>query len=444
MKVWGPVVLLAAIGFAVAWSFVEPAPPAVVRIATGPDGGAYRQIAERAAASLARRGIEVELRATSGSARNADLLRRGEVDAALLQGGGFAEAGGAETLQAVVTVGFEPVLLVLRRQGDAPVVPVPLPAAAGLAEDARVAVGGAGSGTEPLARRILAGLLREGAEATPRLRVGGDAALGLLRSDDADAAFLVLAPEAPRVAAVLADPGLVVASLPQAGALARRDAALAAVTLLRGVVDPSRDLPAADVETVAAATFFAVRDDTHRAIVQLLVQAAREDATPDLLADAGTFPTLLHAPLPIADEARHFFERGPSALYRHLPFGLASALDRLAILLLPLLTLLIPLARAAPPVLRWRLRRRIYRWYTRLRAIEADAEAGHAPEGLRERLAALDDEAADTEVPLSYMEEFYNLRMHIDLLRRRLGEPGPRTAGVSGGNGRRSADAAPS
>ena len=433
LKVWLPVLLLAGAGFAVAWQFVEPAPPSVVRIASGPPGGAYERIVERAAASLARRGVRVRVRPTSGSVENAALLRAGEVDAALLQGGGFPELGPDERLQAVVSVGFEPVLILLGGTENAGggVRSLDLPEASGLLGDARVAVGGPGSGTAPLARRILGDLLGPDA-AGERIEAGGDEALELLRSGGADAAFLVAAPEAPRVAEALADPALAVASLPQAGALARRDAVLTPVTLLRGVVDPAGDLPPADVRTVAAATFYAVRDDTHRAVVQLLVQAAREDPTADLLADAGAFPTLLHAALPVAKEARWFFERGPSVLYRHLPFPVASFVDRLTILLLPLLTLLIPLVRVAPPMLRWRVRRRIYRWYRRLRLIEADADAGAEPGALRARLAELDREAAGTEVPLSYMEEFYNLRLHIDLLRRRLGGP-PADAEPGGG-----------
>lgn len=435
LLVWGPVVLLTVLGAAVAWQFVEPAPPSVVRIASGPEGGSYQATVSQIADSFARRGVSVEARATSGSEENAALLRSGEVDVALLQGGGFEPHDDNARLQGVVSVGFEPVLLAVSLPGGgsakldpnarfsrARVAPMDLDELAFGLGRGRVAVGEVGSGTAPLARALLATLVPDLAE-DAALPLGGDAAVEGLESGAVEAAFFVASPRAPRVAELLAQPHLAMVSLSQAQSLARRDGLLTPVTLLRGVVDPARDLPAADLETVAATTVLAVRDDTHRGIVQLLVQAARENTAPDLLADEGVFPTLLHSPLPIATEARWFFERGPSVLYRHLPFGLASAADRLTILLLPLVTLLIPLVRVAPPVLRWRLRRRIYRWYRRLQAIEADAAAGQPEQSLIERLETLDSEAAETEVPLSYMEEFYNLRMHIDLLRRRLPSP---------------------
>ena len=113
-------------------------------------------------------------------------------------------------------------------------------------------------------------------------------------------------------------------------------------------------------------------------------------------------------------------------LYRTLPFWIASTVDRLAILAIPLITVLIPLMRIAPPTLRWRIRRRIYRWYRQLRVIDDDlGRADLPPQRLaadRDQLRELDDEVSETDVPLSYMEEFYNLRLHIAYMRQRVDE----------------------
>jgi hypothetical protein len=51
-----------------------------------------------------------------------------------------------------------------------------------------------------------------------------------------------------------------------------------------------------------------------------------------------------------------------TCLQKYLPFWIASVVDRGKILLLPALTLLLPLFRVAPPLYRWRIRSRIYRW----------------------------------------------------------------------------------
>ena len=55
------IVLIAGIGFVVAYQFVEPAPPTKIVITTGSDSGAYYQFANRYAAILARNGITLEV-----------------------------------------------------------------------------------------------------------------------------------------------------------------------------------------------------------------------------------------------------------------------------------------------------------------------------------------------------------------------------------------------
>jgi len=435
-KVWLPVMLLTAAGFWVAWQFVEPAPPATVRLATGSPGGGYERTGQRIAESFARRSVFLEAVKTAGSAENLRLLAAGEVDAALIQGGtvgtGFhAPAGsddGGPALQAVVSVDLELVLLAVRRSlltDPSAVVTLDNPAVAALLTGRRVAAGPPGSGTAQLARHLLdeLGVAEAVANAPPAAH---DDVLDALRRGDCDAGFFVLAPDAPKVAELLAEPEIAVVGLAQARGLAQRTTYLTPVVLTRGVIDPARDLPAADLPTVAPTAYLAVRADTHRAVVQLLVRAAVEDQHPRLVGESGTFPTLDRADLPVAAEARYFFERGPNVLHRTLPFWIASTVDRLAILLIPMLTVLIPLVRVAPPTLRWRIRRRIYRWYRQLRVIDDDLVRPDLPPDRlaadQDQLRELDDEVSETDVPLSYMEEFYNLRLHIAYMRRRVDE----------------------
>ena len=85
-------------------------------------------------------------------------------------------------------------------------------------------------------------------------------------------------------------------------------------------------------------------------------------------------------------------------------------------LVIPLVTLLIPLVRAAPPLYRWRIRRKIYVWYTDLRELEAAGRAAETPEDrteVRAKLADLQAETGNVEVPVSYTDDLYRLRAHI-------------------------------
>ena len=124
--------------------------------------------------------------------------------------------------------------------------------------------------------------------------------------------------------------------------------------------------------------------------------------------------------LPLSEDAARFFRTGPPVLQRYLPFWLASLVDRLKIMIIPLIMLLMPLLRVAPPLVRWQTRRKIYKWYAELRQIDQRSIKGMSREEATqslEHLQRLEQRIARVGVPLSYMEEYYNLRLHLHLVR---------------------------
>jgi TRAP-type uncharacterized transport system substrate-binding protein len=83
-KVYGPLIGVALIGFLIALSLMEPAPPRSIKFGAGAKGGAYFAFAERYQALLGEQGVAVELVETAGSVDNLRLLAAGDVDAALV------------------------------------------------------------------------------------------------------------------------------------------------------------------------------------------------------------------------------------------------------------------------------------------------------------------------------------------------------------------------
>jgi hypothetical protein len=70
----------------------------------------------------------------------------------------------------------------------------------------------------------------------------------------------------------------------------------------------------------------------------------------------------------------------------------------------------------------------VFRWYARLRQIEAGLdEAPRDPQPLMDELDELDARVAQLQVPLSHADELYALRSHIDLVRGKLRALGART-----------------
>jgi TRAP transporter TAXI family solute receptor len=412
-------VLLVIVIIAVAWHFLKPAPPGEVVIATGSKDGVYYAMANEYADYFAKNGITLDVRETHGSADNFKLLSdpNSGVDIAIVQGGSSPPPGQIPHIQAVAGIYYEPVLVFTRGlQG-----PTQLTQLAGK----KIAIGAEGSGVRVLASMLLdeAGV-SDKSGGTTLLTLGGDAAVDALSKGEIDAAFFVIAPDAPIVAKLLGTPQIHLMSFDQAHAYGRRHPFLSATTLYQGSVDIKRNLPDVDTQLVASPATIAVRDNTHSAIIELLVRAAQEiNSGTTLLADVGTFPNADRSELHVSTDAKYFLKNPPGFLRRTLPFWLASMIDRLVLLVVPLLVVLIPLIRMMPPLLKYRVQRKIFQRYKRVRQIEERLHKKASREDMQagyDELTAMDRSLATMKIPISFVEELYNLRTNVSYVRSRL------------------------
>lgn len=415
LKIYWPFIVLTLLGIFLALRFIEPAPPRTVNLAAGAPGGAYAAFAERYANLLAEHDVRVELISTEGSLDNLRLLTDGDADIALLQGG-LTRPEDAQRLQTLGRLFYEPFWVFVRDDYGA--------ARFEDLRSARLAIGAEGSGARALALHVR----REfGGEWGPNsdLPLGGQAAADALIAGEVDAATFAAGYTAPYVSQLMTADGISLMSFPRAPALAQRQSAFAHLVLKRGVMDVGENLPPEDVELIAPVAQLVVRNDLHPAIHAILLEAASDiHSAPSLLAAPGQFPDGTRTDLPLSKEAQRFYRDGPSALRRYFSFGMANFLERAWILLIPLVTLLIPLVRVAPPIYRWRIRRKIYVWYADLRELETRGRAAgsaEAREAVRDELIALQEEIGKLEVPLSYTDDVYRLRNHVAFVNQLLG-----------------------
>jgi hypothetical protein len=283
-----------------------------------------------------------------------------------------------------------------------------------------IAIGKPGSGTHAIARQLLAdNFIDTGTDTIQPL--GGTAGAQALLQGDVEALFLVASPEAPLVQELLHRQDIRLMSFARAAAYTRIHRYLSTVTLPEGVIDLQANLPPRDTVLLAATANMVVREDFHPALVSLLLQAATRTQSADgLFEKPGSFPNNANLEFPLNENARRFYKYGPPFLQRYLPFRTASLIDRLKIMLVPLLTLLLPLGKIMPPMYRWRVRKKIYRWYRELQLLDDEAHtlpsAVHRAE-LIKKLDNLEEEVRKVSVPLSYADELYSLRLHIGLVR---------------------------
>ncbi|WP_373888156.1 TAXI family TRAP transporter solute-binding subunit [Massilia sp. Root351] len=414
-----PTILIIAAACALAYVLVDPAPPRVVTLSTGQENGAYEAFGKKYADLLGKHGIKVVLKPSMGSYENLQRLGAGEADIAFLQSGTTsqdeAERRGLVSLGSLFT---EPLWLFLRED----VKIKDLTQLKGL----RINLGPEGSGAPRLFKQVLEANGLEPSELKVSSLANTPATVELLEKR-IDGLVFSSAPDAPLIQMLLITPGIKLFDFTQAEAYTRRLPFLTHVVLPRGIVDLGRDLPSKDYHLIAPTATLVAREDLHPALVDLLVQAASTiHGGAGWFQQQGQFPSPKYSEIPVAEEAAKFYKDGPPFLQRYMSFWLATFFDRMWVVVVALGALILPLSKVVPPLYVWRIRSRVFRWYGQLRTVEQALAA--APEGRRtqvyaeqlEHLNDIEEKVNQISIPLSFADDLYGLRSHINLVRQRI------------------------
>lgn len=411
----GLVVLLVIVAFGVALYFVAPAPPKRLvmstGIATGDDqryGLAYRRI-------LAQDGVDLELRPSQGALENIGRLMdsSSDVDVAFFQSG-TGYAANAPHVVSLGTLYYEPLWVFYRGR---------LIDELHQLHGRRIAIGAPQSGTNALALQLLA-INSAVLPPTQLLPYPGEEAAAMLEAGRIDALLHVAPAESPVVQRLIHAKGVHLLSFAQADAYTRRFPYLTRVTLPRGVFDLVGNRPDHDLVLLSPTANLLARDSLHPALAYLLMRAASEvHGEGSLLSARGEFPTLRDADFPYSEQAQRYYKSGPPLLQRYLPYWAAVLVDRLWVMVLPVLAIVVPLSRLLPQLYNWRMRARLYRWYGRLKEIELELEercAAQELEGMLQRLDQIEQAVSHLALPLAFSENWYSFRANIELVRARV------------------------
>ena len=410
-----PALLVIVSGFYVAAQFIRPAPPSHLVLSSGSSGGSYESFALRYKDVLARYDIELVLQPSAGAIENLVRLRSGEVEAAFIQAGS-AQAGEDESILSLGNLYYEPLWIFYRTKPDQPEL-----TRLNELRGKRIAIGAEGSGTRHLALELLH--VNGVDENNSRLLAqGGVGVAERLRSGKLDAVMVVGTPTSALVWQLLYTEGVRLMSLTEAEAYTRRFPYLSRVVLPAGSIDFVNRLPLRDVELLAPAATLAVSENLHPALMDLLLQAASEvHGEANILQRPREFPKASSVDFPLAPEAERYYKSGKPFLQRYLPFWAATLLDRMVVMIIPLLAVLVPVFKLAPGLYGWRIRSRIYRRYGELKFLEADIErepSAHTQDEWLQRLDAIENRVNHLPTPLPFSDMLYTLRSHIGLVRK--------------------------
>ncbi len=459
---WSVIVLFALTAvFGAVWALmrvIEPVPQGRIVLATGGSAGTYHELAESYRQELARNGVKLELRQTSeGFATLRALLDKDSgLDAGFVKGGLVGSLQGRLAserardwherelgkLRSIGRMFHEPIWVFTRGS-------LPIESLREL-EGRRILIGTRGSGASRVVRQLLKANGVDAENATLiREDLPEDAAP--LLNGEADAALFILPADGEKVQKLLRVPNIRLMNFEaEAAAYTNRFPALSKVVLRRGGVEFDPLIPSADITLLSTSAALVIRADMHPTLVSLLTHAVIQSPRPGfdkagdpvLFFQPGEFPSPNDPEFEVAPDARQVYKAGglPFLLgvlaplnsrlglpFSFTAFGNAHGLETL-LLIIPVLTVLVPLIKALPVIYRWSMRRRLLYWYRQLKAIERSLDVARTPADFAAQQAELeriDARVQRIRVPLGFSDQFYDLRGHIDLVRQRISQRAP-------------------
>lgn len=410
-KIYLPIIATVFIAFFITSRFIEPAPEKKIVIAAGSKSGTYYQTALAYKKLLEQDKVEVTVLETLGSVENAKLIEEGRADIGFVQNG-ILKKEQLTKVESLASVYYEPLWVFYRNEGFEIDYIIQL-------ISKKVAIGSIGSGTQDLAQTILNdnGI---NASNTTLLNIGSKKAKEQLLKGEIDAMFVVISPKSDIVKTLLEDPSINVLSIKRARAYSRKYSFLTNLNLYEGTMDLYRNLPSSNINLLSTTANLIVRKEMPDELVRLFLKKVKEvHEEKTLFAQEGEFPNIVNMEAPLNKAAEKYIKKGDSWLEGIFPYWIASNIDRLKILLIPLLTLMFPLFKGIMPIYTWTMRSKIYKWYDDLNDIdkaiptftqEQLANNQQTLEELREEITK------QTKVPLAFMGEYYNLLLHLEMI----------------------------
>jgi TRAP-type uncharacterized transport system substrate-binding protein len=393
-----------------------PSPPSKVIMATAFKGSSFEYYGRQYREIFARSNVDLELRASAGAVENFELLQdpKSGVQIALVVGG-VSDGKHAPGLMSLGTVYNNPFWLFYSSNE-------PFDRLSQL-KGKRIAAGPVGSGTRSSAEQILGkgGVNSENAVLLP---FAGSAAVEALNDGKVDAVWIFGAPDATAVHSLLRNPNVHLMSFPTAEAFTIIFPELVRLVLPRAVIDIDGNIPPNDLPLIGSTAKVLVRSDLHPEIVQLLLQTMVEThGGRAIFQRSGEFPNSTDTEYPVAPAAIDFYKNGPSLMQRHLPLWLSVHVQRALAVLVTAVAIGFPLFRLLPVAYNWIKRRRLFYWYAQLKALEASFDTDPMDKHLAEKqvdIERIEDAVSHIRFPLTFSDQVYNLRSHIDIVRRKI------------------------
>ena len=336
--------LTLAIGAALLIFFWEPLPPKTLGIAVGREGTSDGIYGEKLVSFFAKHGVKLEITYTEGGKQPIVVMNReSSIQSALVLGGLYKK----HELKNVWSLGssqYEPLWLFYRGDTYSGEEPVFHFATEGLA------IGQPNSGSNTIVREIINTRQQGTARSAKLLEWPYLKSVDALLAGEINALTTVDGIDSPIIKKLLSDPQIKIANFALAPALVKFLPQLDLVSIPRGAFMTAPIYPAFDINMVATSLTLVVEKGLHPALQLLFLMAIDHlgDSRDQFFARPDEFPSYKDSNIPLAPIAKQYLAQGAPTSVQHVPFWVASFIDRIWFFILGSLAVLYPLYRLTP------------------------------------------------------------------------------------------------
>ncbi|MFA7084438.1 MAG: TAXI family TRAP transporter solute-binding subunit [Arcobacteraceae bacterium] len=410
-KLYFPLAVVIFLIFFIPSRFIQPPVEKKLIIAAGSPQGEYYKVALQYKELLEKEKVEVEVLETTGSLENAQLIREKKADIGFVQSGILSQSD-SEEIESLASIYYEPIWIFYKNEGFNIEYVIQL-------ISKKISLGEENTGTSFLANRILSdnGLNESN---TQMIHYNTQTSKEKLLKGEIDAMVMVVSSNSSIVQELLENPTINILNIKRAKAYSMKYPYLSNLTLHEGTMDLYKNIPSEEIRLLATTANLITHKEMPTELIRLFLKKAKElHSSKSLFTQTSEFPHIKNLDTQINEEAEKYFKHGDSWLETLFPYWVASNIDRLKIMIIPLLTLMFPLFKGVMPLYTWTMRSKIYKWYSELNAIDKNIPSFSKTQ-LKEKLEyleALQKQISNhTKVPLSFMGEYYNLLLHLEMI----------------------------
>jgi hypothetical protein len=210
-------------------------------------------------------------------------------------------------------------------------------------------------------------------------------------------------------------------------AVAKKLSYLSVQKLPASAMVPAEAIPNTDVRYLSTTSSVLAKADLDHTLVMILADALDKVYSPANLTRAkDEFPnfrsTETFKPNPMAVE---FYKSGKPLLGKYFPPVVAGLIGNLLVVIIPLITVVWPIAHFFPSIYRIYVRRKVTPWYKKLEFIEKNChvESEDLRNDLKRQLQEVEKGLQAIKLPLmygAYVQDVFNAKSHVELVKGKL------------------------